>query len=102
MLFITCSYEIILKVSIGMISTFPTVVLFVFLFVLIHADDTASEHHETLSLNNECKKYADNARAEYNARKRAAYRIKRNEDIVSLQNENQPVVAKSGKLDGHS
>ena len=76
--------------------------LFVFLFVFIHADDTASEHHETLSLNNECKKYADNARAEYNARKRAAYRIKRNEDIVSLQNENQPVVAKSCELDGHS
>ena len=98
MLFIRCSYEIVLKVSIGMISTFPTVVLFVF----IHAHDTASEHHETLSLNNECKKYADNARAEYNARKRAAYRIKRNEDSVSLQNENQPVVAKSGKLDGHS
>ena len=85
-----------------MISTFPAVVFYVFLFVFIHADDTASEHHETLSLNNECKKYADNARAEYNARKRAAYRIKRNEDIVSLQNENQPVVAKSGELDGHS
>jgi hypothetical protein len=85
-----------------MISTFPTVVLFVFLFVFIHADDTSYEHHETLSLHNECKKYADHAREQYNARKRAAYRIKRNEDIVSLQNENQPVVAKSGKLDGHS
>lgn len=85
-----------------MISIFPTVVLFVFLFVFIHADDIASEHHETLSLNNECKKYADNAREQYNARKHAAYRIKRNEDIVSLQNENQPVVAKSGELDGHS
>ena len=85
-----------------MISTFPTVVLFVFLFVFIHADDTASEHHETVSLNNECKIYAENAREQYNARKRAAYRIKRNEDSVSLQNENQPVVAKSGKLDGHS
>ena len=92
----------ILKVSIGMISTFPTVVLFVFLFVFINADDTASEQHETVSLNNECKNYAENAREQYNARKRAAYRIKRNEDIVSLQNENQPVVAKSGKLDGHS
>ena len=102
MLFIRCSYEIILKVSIGMISTFPTVVLFVFLFVFINVDDTTSEHHETVSLNNECKIYAENAREQYNVRKRAVYRIKQNEDIINFQNENQPILAKSGKVDGCS
>ncbi|XP_073363606.1 uncharacterized protein [Aegilops tauschii subsp. strangulata] len=63
-------------------------------------DDTASELLETVSLNNECKKYAEEAREQYNARRRAAYRKKNNEDIVSLQDENQPVLAKSGEVDG--
>ncbi|XP_044457471.1 uncharacterized protein [Triticum aestivum] len=62
-------------------------------------DVIASKHHETITFNIECKKYADNARAEYNARKRAAYRIKRNQDIISSQNENQPVVGKSDHRD---
>lgn len=61
-------------------------------------DDTASELLETVSLNNECKKYAEEAREQYNARKRAAYRKKKNEDIISLQEENRPVLAKSGEF----
>ena len=64
------------------------------------ADNTVSKQLETGALIHESKKYAEEAREQYNARKRAAYRKKKNEDIVSLQDEIQPVLAKSGEVDG--
>ena len=67
-------------------------------YPFIHtAEDTTCEQKATGSVFFERKKSADQAREQFNAQKRAAYRNKKDENMVRLQKENQPSLPKTGK-----
>ncbi|XP_073359742.1 uncharacterized protein [Aegilops tauschii subsp. strangulata] len=58
-------------------------------------EDTTCEQKATGSVFFERKKSADQAREQFNAQKRAAYRKKKDEDMVRLQKDNQPSLPKT-------